>query len=192
MLYHCATWEVWRCSDKHCRWLLETVPLKHLSWVNIVVKWNHRGGVCSGCCGVSQIPASKSRHLFRRLLGELVRERSRLSSLQTPNNWRKPFCLKFCPIPERTYFQWLVDMGQPPCFKAGQLWRAVPAPEDWPRPLLQAHCSSVSPLAQACLPPYSRCGFWECFLMTPPHTNLSLKVLFPGEPNLQQWLCLET
>lgn len=129
MLYHCATWEVWRCSDKQCRWLLETVPLKHLSWVNIVVKWNHRGGVCSGCCGISQIPASKSRHLFRRLLGELVQEGSRLSSLQTPNNWRKPFCLKFCPIPERTYFQWLVDMGQPPCFKAGQLWRAVPAPE---------------------------------------------------------------
>lgn len=112
--------------------ILSPVPLKYLSWVNRsrVIKRNNRGAVCSGCCGVSHIPTSRSRHLFPRQLGDLVPEGSQLSSsLQIPNSWRKPLYLRSCPVPERTYFQWLMEVGRPLCFKAGQRGRAIPAPE---------------------------------------------------------------
>lgn len=87
------------------------------------------------------------------------------------------------PLPEGTYMQWPVDVAQPPCFKAGQLWRALPAPQ----PLVGSAEAAVATTLQCCLsqsslPHSSQILFLRAFLMTLPPTDVNLGVCFLGNP----------
>lgn len=105
------------------------------------------------------------------------------------NSWqpKKASLPKGIPIPGGNYIQWCEDVVHPPCFRAGQLWCAIPVSHflegswvPW-----QQHDSWI-------LSPFLHRYFWE-HCLTSTHRDLSVLESVPSLricPNLQQWLFL--
>lgn len=132
-------------SDKvYSTYTLSPVPLQHFSEVNRILE-------VVPVVGAVVPPRPPDSHFKIKAFSPAGRVGgSGLSWVlwDFPTAEESLFAQALCPLPERCYIQWPVNVVQSPCFKAGQLWRAIPAP----KPLVGLAEASVAAAAVQSLP----------------------------------------